>query len=496
MLRIDGLTVAYRGAPGAALRGVSLRVEPGEFLLLTGHTGCGKTTLLRAAAGLLRREHVEVFEGSIAVAGESVEAVNSGIDSPRVGILFQNPDDQIVASTPREEVAFGLRNYAFAAGEIEGRIERALAEAGAAELADEPVASLSGGQKQRVALAAVLALEPDLILLDEPTSNLDGRGRRKLAEMLAGLRERGRAVVIASHDVRRLAPLCDRVVLLEEGVAREEGPAAEMLPRVVEHFRAEMEEAHSQEHAAVGGAVVRAEGLEFAYPTNGFRLGPIDFSIAAGERVALFGANGSGKSTLLSLLSGANRPREGSLQIGGMDVRRRRGRRLLPRTVAGVPQNPDLALHRDSVEEEIAARPRYLRLRNGSREAVAASLRDFALERFAGKHPFALSQGQRQRLALAASVAGGAELLLVDEPTTGQDMRQRGMLLAEMNRLAAAGTAVLFSTHSLEAALVAAGRAMVIDAGRLVFDGPIAEAVADEALMESAGLDLPPGVAG
>ena len=494
MLRIERLTIAYRGAPGPALREVGLRVEAGEFVLLTGHTGCGKTTLLRAASGLLRREHVDAFEGSISVAGGSVEAVNSGIDSPRVGVLFQNPDDQIVASTPREEVAFGLQNYAFPAGEIEGRIERALEEAGATGLADEPVQSLSGGQKQRVALAAVLALEPDLILLDEPTSNLDGHGRRRLSEILARLRGQGRAVVIASHDVRRLAPLCDRVVLLEEGVALEDGPAAVMLPKVVAHYQADMEHVEKIAADATGGTVVRAEGLEFSYPTNGFSLGPLDFSIASGERVALFGANGCGKTTLLSLLSGDNRPRGGALKIGGIDTRSRRGRRSLPRLVAAVPQNPDLALHRDSVEEEVAARPRYLRLHNGSRAATAASLGDFALAGFARKHPFALSQGQRQRLALAASVAGGAGLLLVDEPTTGQDMRQRGMLLAEMNRLAASGTAVLFSTHSLEAALLAADRALVIEAGKIVFDGPIGEAVADAALMEAAGLDLPPGV--
>ena len=495
MVEIDKLSITYRGAAEAALQGVDLRVRRGEFLLLTGHTGCGKTTLVRALAGVLLPSHVARFEGRARVAGVSAERVNRSAGSPRVGLLFQNPDDQIVGGTPLEEVSFGLENYGCAADSLAARAGRALAEVGMEGLAGEPMASLSGGQKQRVAIAAVLALDPEVILLDEPTSNLDGHGRRKLALLLEALRRQGRTVIIAGHDVRRLAPLCDRIALLEGGRLVLEGEAGRELARVTAHLAgdgvAETAASSGTDQAESRSAVVRAEDLRFSYRGNGFSLGPLSFNIGAGERVALFGPNGCGKTTLLSLLAGVLRPGGGSLQVNGNGSRPLR-RAELARNVAYVTQNPDLMLHRATVTAEVGARPKYLgRAKPLVAAETAESLAAFDLERFAGKYPFSLSQGQRQRLALAAAVTGGARLLLIDEPTTGQDMRQRRALLERINAMARAGLATVFSTHSLEAALLAADRAMVIDAGRLVFDGPMGRLTADRRLMESAGLDLP-----
>jgi energy-coupling factor transporter ATP-binding protein EcfA2 len=512
MVEIEGLSIVYRGGEKPALEGVDLRVGRGELLLLTGHTGCGKTTLIRALAGLLLPEHVARWSGSARVAGIECRKVNRDPSAPRVGVLFQNPDDQIIGGTPREEIAFGLENYSYELDEMGSRIRRALEEVGMGESADEPVTSLSGGQKQRMAIAAVLALEPELVLLDEPTSNLDGHGRKQLGELLARLRAEGRTLMIASHDVRRLAPYCNRVALLEEGRLVVDGPTEAVLPGVLESLggagaRKRSPYAESGDLGEIEGRradtgvcpytseVVEAEGLRFRYRTNGFRLGPLSFRLGAGERVALFGPNGGGKTTLLSLLAGVLRPEGKGLRVCGIDAAGR-GRRKLPRLVSLVTQNPDLMLHNKTVEREVGARPRYLRLRATEREKeMIEALADYELMRYAEKHPFSLSQGERQRLALAAAVSGGGRLLLVDEPTTGQDMRQRRVLLRRMEMLAQAGMTVVFSTHSLDAAMEIAERAMVIEGGELVFDGSMEELLGNERLLEMAGLDLPGGIA-
>ena len=497
MVEIDKLSITYKGAAAAARAGSELRGGRGEFLLLPGHTGCGKTTLVRALAGVLLPSHVARYEGSARVAGVYAERVNRSADSPRVGLLFQNPDDQIVGGTPHEEVAFGLENYGVGAEQIAARVGRALEEVGMGSLAGEPMASLSGGQKQRVAIAAVLALDPELILLDEPTSNLDGHGRRQLGALLEALRGQRRTVIMASHDVRRLAPYCDRVALLDGGRLALEGGRGETLGRVLERLADdggdEATAGRGIDQAESRGVVVSAEDLRFSYRGNGFRLGPVSFEIGEGERVALFGPNGGGKTTLLSLLAGVLRPGGGRLRING-GGRRALRRARLAEEVAYVTQNPDLMLHKATVEAEVGARPRYLgKAKPVVIEETRESLRGFELEGLAGKYPFSLSQGQRQRLALAAAVSGGARLLLIDEPTTGQDMRQRRALLGRINALAGAGVATVFSTHSLEAALQAADRAMVVEGGELVFDGAMDKLTGDEGLLELAGLDLPGG---
>jgi len=302
---------------------------------------------------------------------------------------------------------------------------------------------------------------------------------------------------VASHDVRRLAPYCDRIALLDGGRLALEGGTGVTLARVLERLAGddgdEAAAGRGIDQAESRGVVVSAEDLRFSWGGNGFRLGPLSFEIGEGERVALFGPNGGGKTTLLSLLAGVLRPGGGRLQING-GGRRALRRARLAEEVAYVTQNPDLMLHKATVEAEVGARPRYL---GKAKPVVLAetreSLRGFELEGLAGKYPFSLSQGQRQRLALAAAVSGGARLLLIDEPTTGQDMRQRRALLGRINALAGAGVATVFSTHSLEAALQAADRAMVVEGGELVFDGAMEKLTGDEGLLELAGLDLPGG---
>ena len=504
MVEIEGLTVSYRGSERPALVDLSLRIERGSFVLATGPTGCGKTTLVRTLAGLLRREHLAGMAGTVSVGGFPATEIQCRPGAPRVGVLFQNPDDQLIGHTCREEVAFGLENIGSPPQAVADGVSSALELVGLVGMEDVPVANLSGGRKQRLATAALLALDPDLLLLDEPTSNIDGPGVARLLGLLRALWAQGRRVLVCSHDVAELAPLCYRVVLLKVGKLLAEAEAS----RINDHPA--LFDAVGSGQPGVGlpagrgrpvvssppsppsQPVVAARGLAYRYGRDGFALGPLSFEVRPGERLALFGPNGGGKTTLLSLLAGILKPAAGELGIDG----RRVGRRFpagLAAVVAYVAQNPDLMLHRSTVAGEVGARPRYLRLGARRVESEAREALDqYRLAALARRHPFALSQGPRQRLALAAAVAGGAKLLLVDEPTTGQDRLQAGELLDRLNQLArGAGAAVLFSTHNLEVAAGAADRALVLADGRLRFDGPMAELLGDRELLRLAGLRIP-----
>ena len=409
---VEGLTFSYPDAP-PALRDVSLQVAPGEVVALFGASGSGKSTLLRALAGLVPHFHGGRFSGRVEVAGFDTRRTRPAELAGIVGTLFQDPEDQVVFTRVEPEVTFGLENVGTPPAKIRPRVDEALEAVGAAALLERPVAELSGGELQRVCLASVLALRPRLLLLDEPTSQLDPDGAAAAIELA---RSSGASVVVSEQRPERVLDACDRVLFLEEGRIREDGLPAAWWPREAELLVGEPS----------GEPVCTLEQVSFAYASERRVVRDFGLRIGRGEIVALLGPNGSGKTTLAKLAAGLLEPQAGSVHL--------RGRACY------LSQDPGRYLVAERADEEVALAV------GGDVGPARRALARLGLEAHAGRHPRDLSSGERERLALAAVLVAEPDLLVLDEPTRGIDPERKDEL-AELLRAEAAGRATLLVTN-------------------------------------------------
>jgi energy-coupling factor transport system ATP-binding protein len=428
---IDRLTYAYPGAP-PALREVSLRIEEGEGVLLLGASGSGKSTLLRALAGLVPWFHGGRFEGRVVVAGRDTRRARPAELAGTVASVFQDPEDQVVLGRVEAEVAFGLENVGTPPGEIAGRVRSALAAVGSEHLAGRRVAELSGGELQRVCLASALALEPRLLLLDEPTSQLDHEGAEAFLERALG---NGAAVVLSEQRPAVVLRYADRVVFLERGRIVLDAPREDALEWLDEHRPAWAQEAGNVSLRAGEETVCRVEHVSFAYGDGPRVLDGASLELRRGEIVALTGPNGCGKTTLAKLAAGLLEPQAGSVERAGR--------------AAFLLQDPGRYLVCERVDEEVA-------LGAGTAEAQRV-LAAVGLAGYEARHPRDLSSGERERLALATVLVGDPDLLVLDEPTRGIDP-ERKLELAALLRAQAGARATLVVTHDRAFASAVADR--------------------------------------
>jgi energy-coupling factor transport system ATP-binding protein len=434
---VRGLHVRYTGADGQrvrALRGVDLAVAAGEFVLVGGPSGGGKSTLARALAGLIPRTLPAAMEGSISVVGlDPRRCPTSGV-AARVGLVFQNPAAHLLNGTVEEEVGFGPRNLGLTAAETAARVRGALEMVAAAHLRQRAGRRLSGGEQQRVALAAALAMRPAVLILDEPAANLDGEGVRLLVRALVEMQRRaGTTLVVFEHRLRPLLPHAGRLVWLVEGRVVADGPPAETLARVQPE-----QPAGAPPPPSAGAPLVTLQGVSAGYDGRPV-LSDCSLTLRRGEFAALAGPNGAGKSTLARVVAGQLRPRRGRVRWGvdGGEPR-----------VGFLQQNPLHQLVCDTVEQEVTFGPRNLgRARTGGLDEVLARTGLLALR---GRATGALSVGEQQRTALAAALSLGPRLLILDEPTVGQDRAHLVQLMDAVAGLNRAGQTVLLITHDSE----------------------------------------------
>jgi energy-coupling factor transport system ATP-binding protein len=489
VLELDRVSYAYPGAAAPALREVSLQVAEGELVLLAGGSGSGKSTLLRAAGGLVPHVHGGTVAGDVRCGGLSTREHGPGELSALAGSLFQDPETQVVMGSVRAEIAFPLEARGDGAAAVARGVEEVALALGIAHLLDRRTADLSGGELQRVALAAALARRPPLLLLDEPTSQLDPVAGDELIWLLRRLNEEwGTAIVLAEHRLERCLAAADRVVALRDGAvacdASPEGfvawavahapelatPAARLfagaglrpLPVGVKQARralatagllpapppAGRAPAPRSRRRARRDAVLRLDGVWHELRGGPALLRGADLALCPGERVVLMGRNGAGKSTLLRHAAGLLQPTRGRVRAAGR--------------VALLLQNPgDYVLH-DRVGDE----------------APEPALRAVGLAELADRHPRDLSGGERQRLALAVVLGAGetdAAVVCLDEPTRGMDRAHKAALAATLARLAAQGRAILVATHDAEFAAAVGERAVLLADGRAIADGPVGD---------------------
>lgn len=459
-IEASGWGLRHPGRREWALRGVDLRVEPGERVLLLGASGAGKSTLLTALAGLVDPSAGAETEGALLVGGRDPREARD-----RSGLLFQDPETQIVMGRAGDDVAFGLENRCVPAAEIWSRVDAALAAVDFRYPRDRPTHALSGGEQQRLALAGTLSLQPGLLLLDEPTANLDPDGAAEVRAVLDAVVDRtGATVVLVEHRVDEAVALVDRVVVLEAGG----GVVADGNPReVFRRHGAELADAGVwvPDHPPAGtearprppsATLVIAERATFRYPgATGDAVSGIDLRLRSSEALAIVGPNGSGKSTLALMLAGLLRPRAGAV-VAAEALAAGRNRDLLAewparelvRHIGTVFQDPEHQFLSVTVRDELLLGP----MRAGAERAVAERRADELLERLrlahvAAANPFTLSGGEKRRLSVATALATAPQLLVLDEPTFGQDRRTWGELLRLLAALRDAGRGLCVVSH-------------------------------------------------
>jgi energy-coupling factor transporter ATP-binding protein EcfA2 len=476
---------AYPGSDAPALEDVELGVRDGELLLVTGASGSGKSTLLRAANGIVPHTTGGRFSGDVVTYGRSVRDNAPRALADVVGFVHQDPEAQFVVDQLEADVAFVLENLGHDAPTMRRRVEEALDALGIAHLRHRSPATLSGGERQRGAIAGALAAAPKALVLDEPTSQLDPQGAEDVLAAVARLNaELGTTIVVAEHRLDRTAPAADRAAVVEGGhvvavgspgdvLARYEGaPAVTRLGRLLGWAPPPLTVKEARAHALP--AISAGEVAAAALPSHGdvlvsaravtVRLGRrdvlrgADVEVHAGEVVALLGRNGAGKTTLLRTLARLQAPSAG-------EVVHRHGVRA-----AYVPQDPNSLLFAPTVRREVAHTLDLLHKADGG--AVDRWLAALRLDALASRHPRSLSGGERQRVAIAAVAVGGAEVLLLDEPTRGMDAPSRTALEQAVTGHARGGGAVVLATHDVELAARCATRVVVLGDGDVVADGP------------------------
>jgi energy-coupling factor transport system ATP-binding protein len=446
--RIENLSFSYPEAFTAVLREVSLELERGEVVLLLGRSGSGKSTLLRALSGLVPHFHGGRFSGSVTVSGRDTRETPPAALAGDVAMLFQDPEDQIIFDSVANEVAFGPENLGASTEQALARAREALAAVGAEHLLGRATRELSGGELQRVCLAAALALEPDLLLLDEPTSQLDPEGADAFLALIERLaRERGTTIVLSEQRPVQPLAICDRVLFLRAGrlvLDAPRGKALQWLKREEPGFLRVPEPVRKRAGGA-GEVVCRTEALAYAYRRGEPVLEGASLEIRRGEVVGLAGPNGCGKTTLAKLACGLLDVQEGEVEL--------RGR-------AGyLSQDPGRYVVCERAEDEVALGI------GGDLERARQRLGELGLDGCEQRHPRDLSSGERERLGLAAVLAIEPDLLILDEPTRGVDP-ERKRELAESIRAHAPERATLLVTHDTGFAAAVCDRVLTLPGAR------------------------------
>ena len=552
MIEIQELTFKYKGAKKNALEKISLEIEKGGFVGIIGESGAGKTTLCNCINGLIPHHYTGDFYGSVKVDGTDTFEINAGKLALKVGSVFQDIESQITGYFVEDEILFGLENFGIPADEIESRITGSLETLGISELRHKEISSLSGGQKQKVVIAAILALEPDILVLDEPTGELDPASSVQIFEMLKKLNEeKGITIVVAEQKIMLLCEFVKKLIVLEHGTCvhygeiratlthqREMEEAGINCPRVLTltgkmvdqglapaGMKSEDRICLNAEEAAefvkkvinldcliksgndkasdvsLSGSTGQSKQdevvvLEFSHVGFSYNetanVRDLNVKGRKGDFISIIGSNGAGKSTFSKLTNGLLKPSVGDVLVLGENTKQQKVS-ALAKHIGFLFQNPDRQICCGTVREEIA-----FSLRNNGideeeiKARVEKTLSEFGFD--GNTEPFNMSRGQRQRLCLACLIALNPEILILDEPTTGLDYRECMEVMEKIRTLNKNGTTVIMVCHDMEVVLDFAKTIIVMNRGEILGQGVTREVLSNRELLQRARL-LPPQIA-
>jgi energy-coupling factor transport system ATP-binding protein len=476
MIELKNVSYIYPHTAQTALRHLSFSLPKGKCVMVTGPSGSGKTTLCLAAAGILHHEYGGKKEGQVLLEGRDIASF-SGLSelAQQIGIVFDDPEAQMIFTTVEEEILSALEHRGLDALEIEERLETVMAMTHLAELKDRSPHNLSGGQKQRAALAATLALGNDILILDEPTSELDEHATRRIVEILADLKQRGKTILIIEHKFSHFRSMVDTLVVMENGGISAWGNPDDVLqdPRirkmVIPDFTGIRKEPATLKGLESGltDPAISVRNLTYAYGDIP-ALNGINLEIQSGEFVAIVGENGSGKTTLVKQFNNLLMPTHGDVKILGKNTL---GCTIteLARHVGLVFQNPDHMFFADTVREEMAFGLMNLGI-SDTGKIIDTALENAGLLHAGDLYPRWLSRGERQRLAIACVIAMEPSIIVLDEPTTGLDGNEARQVMEILRDFQLNGHTVIVITHNREIALHCADRIITMDKGMIVSD--------------------------
>jgi energy-coupling factor transport system ATP-binding protein len=499
-LVVENLSFQYRRRDELAIANMNFELQAGQVMLIAGASGCGKTTLMRCINGLIPNTYNGEMTGDIRLFGKSVKQMPMGEISQTVGTLLQDPERQILGSYVLNEVAFGLESLGVAREEITPRVEKALKRLGILDLRDRETFSTSGGEKQKIALAGVLAMEPRILLLDEPLANLDPASAHEALDAFRILADEGYSVMVVEHRVEDVLAIHPEVVMyMNEGKIEYFGDVDGLmqvvdyhrikLPAqvVMDRARGQVQEKHFeaviQPQATDDASLVSFEKVHFKYQEHLPEvLKGVNFQIKKGDVVAVLGYNGSGKTTLVKHALGLLKPTQGQVLLEGKDTRQMSVAHAA-HTVGYVFQSPSHMLFAPTVKEELSFGPKNLKMPEADIEKnIQWAIETVHLSDELQTPPLALSFGQQKRISIAAVLAMRSRILIMDEPTAGQDYWNYTAFMDSILQMPGFD-AILFITHDIDLAVVYANRILLVYDGQLMADGSPHEVLKDESLL-------------
>ncbi|MCK5213952.1 MAG: energy-coupling factor ABC transporter ATP-binding protein [Candidatus Omnitrophica bacterium] len=533
MIHFKNVFYSYPTRDAPTINGITLDIERGDFVLVSGPTGCGKTTLVKMLNGIIPHLSKGKFSGELTILGRDVCSSSMEELTEEVGLIFQSPDDQIISNTVEEEIAFGLENLGFNSQQITQRVDWALKKTNIVNLKERDTKELSGGQKQRVVIASQIAMQPKILVFDEPLSQLDPKGAKEVMECIVELNKEGITIIIIEHRVSDIARYVNKALLLNNGRIAYYGDTKQSFRRALsiykrlgiqipeevelslglgikeitfsyEKLKSTFENKRQKQHlrlcekqfqasttrSASHKKIVSLQEVDFEYVKGKPVLEGLTLDFYEGQNVALMGANGSGKSTLISLIAGINKLSKGIVELDGQELNSIKYKQRTS-LVGMLIQNPDLMLFCETVEKELLFGPEHKKIKRS--EAISRMkdvLENLGLSKHKDDAPFALSVGQRLRTALGAVLTLQPSVLLLDEPTTGQNQENIVKVMKTLKELSFIKS-IIFCTHDIYTAMYYADRIIVLNSGQVVFDGESKNIFNDPDLMKKNSLSVP-----